>query len=183
MGAMSKEETVLEIFFNSPKHWHFEELLKQSKMSRGRLNHWLTKFTKEGIIKRVKEKGKMPYYISDFYHPAYRNRKKLYITNLFYKTGFLNHLQTLPKAKTVIIFGSMARADWYKESDIDLFIFGEDDELEQGKYELKLHREIQVFTAKNKDDLKKFGPGLLTNIAEGYFIKGKLDFAEVKANA
>lgn len=183
MPLPSKEEKVLELFFNSPEHWHFEKLLKQSKISRGRLNNWLTKFSKEGIIKRVKKKGKMPYYVGNSIHPAYRNRKKIYALNRFYKTGFLNHLQSLPRAKTVIIFGSFSRWDWHEESDIDLFIFGNDDELEQGKYELKLNREIQVFTAKTKTDFKKFRPGLLKDIATGYIVKGTLDFAEVKAHA
>ena len=37
-----------------------------------------------------------------------------------------------------------------------LFIYGDDDALEQGTYERKLHREIQIFTAKTKSDLKTF---------------------------
>ena len=125
----------------------------------------------------------MPYYISNYEHPSYRNRKKLFTLQQFYKTGFLNHLLSLKKAKTVIIFGSMARSDWYKESDIDLFIYGDDDDFELGKYELKLHREIQLFTAKNKRDLKKMGPGLIGNIIEGHLVKGEINFFEVKLNA
>ena len=183
MPLPSKEENVLELFFNSPKHWHFEELLEKSGLSRGRLNSWLHKFLKENIIVRVKEKGKMPYYTSNFGQPAYTNKKRLYALNTFYKTGFLNHLQSLTHAKTIIIFGSMARSDWYKESDIDIFIYGDDDALEQGTYERKLHREIQIFTAKTKSDLKKYDHGLLTNIANGYIVKGNLDFAEVTVHA
>ncbi len=177
---VSKEENILALFFNeSSKHWHFENIVKASKVSRDKASKWLARFVKEGIIKKFKPDGKMPYYIGNFEHPSYRNRKRLYALNLLYKTGFLNHLMSLQKARTVILFGSFARADWYSDSDIDLFIYGEDDELEQGKYERRLHREIQVFTAKNKEDLKKFRHGLLTNIATGYFVKGKLDFAEV----
>lgn len=184
MGLPSKEERVLELFFNEgSKHWHFEEIIRASKVSRDKVNKWLVKFATEGIIEKVEVKGKMPYHVGNFAHPAYRNRKQLYALSLFYKTGFLNHLATLPNANTVIIFGSFARADWYSDSDIDLFVFGKDDELEQGKYERKLCRDIQVFTAKTKEDLKKFRHGLLTNIATGYFVKGSLDFAEVDVHA
>lgn len=183
MPLPSKEDIVLDLFFNSPKQRHFEELLLESKLSRGRLNTWLHKFLKEGIIIRVKNKGKMPYYIGNFGQPAYTNKKKLYALNTFYKTGFLNHLQSLPKAKTVIIFGSMARSDWYKDSDIDLFIYGDDDALEQGMYERKLKREIQVFTAKKKSDFEKYYSGLLVNIVKGYIVKGDLEFADVKIHA
>ena len=177
----SKEESVLELFFNSSKHWHFEELLKESKLSRGRLNIWLKKFEKEGIIKRIKENKKMPYYIGDFDSPSYKSRKRLFALEQFYESGFLNHLQSLEKVKSVIIFGSFSRADWYKESDIDIFIYGDDDEFEQGKYETKLKRDIQLFTAKNEKDLNKIGKELLKNILKGYLVKGDLDFVEVKS--
>lgn len=172
MPLPSKEDVVLELFFNSPRHWHFEELLQKSGLSRGRLNNWLHRFLNEDIIIRVKEKRKMPYYKGNFGHPAYTNKKKLYSLNTFYKTGFLNHLQSLPHTDTIIIFGSMVRSDWYKGSDVDLFIYGDDDELKQGLFEQKLHREIQVFTAKKRSDLRKYSPGLLTNIVKGYIVKG-----------
>ena len=183
MPLPSKEENVLDLFFNSQKHWHFEELLEKSDLSRGRLNSWLHKFLKEGIIIRVKKKWEMPYYQSNIGHPAYTNGKRLYALNTFYKTGFLNHLQSLPDAKTVIIFGSMVRSDWYKESDIDLFIYGDNETLQQGTYERKLKREIQVFSAKKRSDLRKYSSGLLTNIVKGYIVKGNLDFAEVNVRA
>ena len=166
MPLPSKEENVLELFFKSTRRWHFEELMKQSKLSRGRLNNWLTRFIKDRIIKRIKPKGEMPYYLSNHEHPSYRTKKILFALTQMDNTGFLQHLMSLPKAKTVIIFGSMSRWDWYEDSDIDLFIYGDDDKLEQGKYELKLHRGIQVFTARTKKDFEKFNSGLLRNIAE-----------------
>ena len=138
---------------------------------------WLLKLTKEGIIRRVKEKGKMPYYTGDFEHPAYKNRKRIYALNKLYETGFLNHLLQL-KAKTIILFGSFSRADWNTESDIDLFIYGDAKEFEQGKYEQKLGREIQTFTCKDSEECSKFNPALLRNILSGYLVKGNLNFIE-----
>ncbi len=179
----SKEEKIAELFFNNPsRHWHFEEILKKAGISRPQAMNWLKKLTKDGIIKRVKERKKMPYYKGNFESPAYTNLKKLYAINKFYKTGFLNHLMSLPKAKTVIVFGSFARADWYKESDIDLFIYGNAEELEQGKYEKKLGKEIQTFICKNEKELKKFSPGLIRNILRGNVIKGYVP-KEVFTNA
>ena len=180
MGLASKEENVLELIFNSPKHWHFEELIKESKLSRGRLNHWLKKLLNEKIIKRIKEKDKMPYYVGNFDSPSYKNQKRMYALNKLYKTGFLNHLQSLSDAKTVIIFGSFSRSDWYENSDIDLFIYGSAQGLNLSKYELDLEREIQLFECKDKNNLKKFGEGLIKNIIKGNIIKGNLDFCEVK---
>ena len=180
MPKASKEGKMLELFFNEPtKHWHFENILKQSGLSRDKANKWLKRFLGDKLIKRIKLKGKMPYYIGNHEHPKYRNRKKLYALTQFYESGFLDHLQSLKKAKTVILFGSMARSDWYSESDIDLFIYGGDDDFEIYKFQSKLKREVQLFTANSKKDLKKMGPGLLKNIIQGNLIKGNLDFLGV----
>ncbi|MBI2136263.1 nucleotidyltransferase domain-containing protein [Candidatus Woesearchaeota archaeon] len=183
MGLPSKEDQVLELFFNeSSKHWHFEEIVKKSRLSRDKVNKWLKKFMDEGIIMKVEETGKLPYYISNFSQPSYKNRKKLYALNLFYRKGLLNHLTALDKAQTVILFGSFSRADWNTESDIDIFIYGKDDEFEQGKYQKLLKREIQTFTCKDKKELSKFREGVLKNILNGYIVKGNLDFVTNNLN-
>ena len=180
MGLPSKEEKVLELFFNEPtKHWHFEDILKASKTSRSKANKWLAKLAKEGIIKHIKPQGKMPYFQGHFDSPAYRSRKRLFALLQLQKSGFINHLLSLPKAKTVIVFGSFVRADWYKDSDIDIFIYGSDEGLDIYPYRKLLNREIQVFTASGASELEKMGPGLLRNILEGILIKGKIDFVKV----
>lgn len=179
MGSKSKERNVLELFFNeSSRQWHFEEILQKAKISRPQAMKWLKNLAKEGIIRKIKEKNKMPYYTGNFENPAYKNRKRIHALNRFYETGFLNHLLQLPKAKTIIIFGSFARADWNTESDIDLFIYGDAEEFEQGRYEQKLKREIQTFICKNQKECSKFQPGLMQNILSGYLVKGNLNFIE-----
>ena len=167
------------IFNESSKHWHFEDLLKAAQISRPQAARWLKKFLAEGWIQRIKPEGKSPYYIGNHEDPRFQARKRLFALEQFEKVGFLSHLAGLPKAKTVIIFGSMTRWDWYKESDIDVFIYGEDEGLEQGEYWTKLGREIETFICKNKQELHKFPAGLLRNIMEGYRVKGKFDFIEV----
>ena len=169
----SKEEQVLEVFFNSPKHWHFDELLEESDISRSQLVMWLKKLQKEGLIKRLKPKGKMPYYISNPDNPSFRNKKRLFGLEKLTKSGLLDHLHTLEGAKVVILFGSFSRSDWYGSSDIDIFIYGDDDKFKQGEYELKLNREIQVHNAKDRKDLKSIGK-MLPYIISGDFIKGSI---------
>lgn len=178
----SKEKELLELFFNSPKQWHFEELRTTVKIGKPQLARWLKLFEKQGIIKRVKVKGKMPYYTQDFESPSFKNRKKLFALEKLTFSGFFDHLVSLKQAKAVILFGSFARADWYKESDIDIFIYGKDNELEQGKYETKLKHEIQVHCAENKAELKNMDK-LLPYILSGEFIKGSIQELGVEINA
>ncbi|MDP2749969.1 MAG: nucleotidyltransferase domain-containing protein [Nanoarchaeota archaeon] len=179
----SKEEKIISLFFNEPtKHWHFEAILKTAKISRPQAASWLKKFLNAGLVKKVKDKGKMPYYLGDYENPEYQTRKKIYAMEQMAKAGFLQHLASLPKVKTAIIFGSFCRWDWYKESDIDLFIYGDPEGLKTGEYELKLHRDIQLFICENKEELLKFRPGLIKNIIKGNMIKGNIDFVKVNIN-
>ena len=169
----SKEEHVLGLFYNSSKHWHFEEILRKAKISRPQLARWLKKFEKEGLIKRIKPKGKMPHYVQDFDSVHFQQRKMLFARKQLTESGLLSHLASLPKAKAVIVFGSFTRPDWYEGSDIDVFIYGNGEAFEQGKYELKLKREIQVHTAGSKEDLKRMDK-LLPYILAGNFVKGSI---------
>ena len=176
---MNKEENILTLFYNEPtKHWHFEALLKAAKISRPQATKWLKQFIKRKLIKRIKNKAEMPYYIS-LESPEYKAAKRVYALQQFEKSGFLAHLISLPKAKTVIIFGSMVRGDWYTDSDIDVFIYGDAEGLHAFDYELKLKREVQIFECETKDDVQRYKPGFLRNISEGYLIKGELNFITV----
>ncbi len=176
----AKEENIIKLFYEYPtKHWHFEELIKEAKISRPQLNNWLKKFLKEELIKKLEPKNKMPYYVANYESPNYQNNKRLYALENLNKTGFLKHLLELPKAKTVILFGSLSRWDWYKDSDIDLFILGSSEGFKEGEFRKKLHREIQIFSYENKKELQNLPLGLLKNIIAGYKIKGNLNFLEV----
>ena len=180
----SKGEKIMELFFDNPtREWHFEEVVKEAKTARSKADGWLKKFIKEGLIKKIKKKGKMPYYISNYSSPQYRNKKKIFALNKLYETGLLNHLDSLQKAQAIILFGSFSRSDWYKNSDIDIFIYGDPEGLKIANYELKLQRDIQLFICHNKEELEKLGEGLIRNIIKGNIIKGNLDFIEVSISA
>lgn len=184
MGKKSRQEDILELFYEYPtKQWHFTEVRKNVPIADNKVSRWLKLLVKEGIVKRTKLRGKMPYYTSNFENPEYQNRKRIYALERLHKSGFLNHLSSLKKPKAVILFGSFTRWDWHKDSDIDLFILGNDDEFEKGKFEQKLKREIQLFTCQNKKEMKKYNKELLLNIVKGDLIKGDMSFIEVSANA
>lgn len=182
MASPSKEEQILGLILeNSPlKHWHFEEIVKKTDMARAAVNKWLNRYQKEGLLKRIKEKGKFPYFTAGSNNPTYQSKKKLYMLTKLYQSGLIKDLITLEKAKTIVLFGSTARGDWYKDSDIDIFIYGTAKGFEKHKYELKLHRDIELHVFETKDEIKKVKSGLINNVINGYIIKGGIqDIAEV----
>ncbi|MFC1800467.1 nucleotidyltransferase domain-containing protein [Nanoarchaeota archaeon] len=182
MAVQSKEDqlskTILE---NSPlKRWHFEEFVRETNMTRAIINKWLKRYQKEGLIKKVKERGKFPYYTCGLNNPVYKSKKKFYAINQLYQSGLIDHLMGLKRVKTAIVFGSIPRGDWYKDSDVDLFILGDAKGIDKHKYELKLKRDIELHVFSSNKDVKRVRTGLIKNVVNGYIVKGTIqDFAEV----
>ena len=169
---MRRKDTIRGLFFNHPtKHWHFEEILLQSKLSRASTNLWLKRLVDWKLITKIKVKGKMPYYIANYTTDSFKGQKKLFALKQFEESGFLAHLGSL-NAKTVIIFGSFSRADWHCQSDIDLFIYGDAHDFEKGYYEELFDREIQVFNYQSRKEIKRLEPSVLPRIMTGIHIKG-----------
>ncbi|MBI2662164.1 nucleotidyltransferase domain-containing protein [Candidatus Woesearchaeota archaeon] len=172
---MKSNRKMEELFYNYPtKHWHFEELLQEAGLSRAQTNVWLKKLIINNLVIRLKQKGKMPYYIANYQHPHYQNSKRLYAWERLHESGLLDYLVSLDKAEVIILFGSFSRWDWYDNSDVDIFVYGNIDKVYVGKFMPKLKREIQIFSGKDRQDLKQIGSALLKNIIKGITIKGTL---------
>lgn len=182
MASPSKEEKVLKLILeNSPlKEWHFEEIVREAKVTKGVANKWLKKYVKEELLKHIKEKGKFPYFTAGADNFVYYSRKKIYALENLHRSGLITNLLSLKEAKTVIIFGSLIKGDWYKDSDIDIFIYGDAEDFDKKIYELKLGRNIELQVFENKEEIKEIKTGLIKNILNGYIIKGQIqDIAEV----
>lgn len=178
---MKPKPTLKELFYDHPsKHWHFEQLRQESGLSRAQTNEWIQKLRKDNLVVRTKPRGKMPYYTANYHHQHYQNGKRLYALQQLYHSGFLDYITSLERAETVVLFGSFSRSDWYKESDIDIFVYGDIEHLRLGPYLSKLHREVQLFTGKTEEDLQKMGPALLRNIIKGITLKGAIPLEVIK---
>ena len=144
MPSPSKEERLLELILGTSqfKEWHFEELVRESKLTRAIVNKWLKKYESECLISRVKLKGKFPYFIVKGNNPVYLAKKKFYAMEKIYRSGLVKELLSLSEAKTVILFGSFAKGDWYKDSDVDIFILGGISGFDKSVFEEKLKKRI-----------------------------------------
>ena len=75
----------------------------------------------------------------------------------------------------IILFGSIARGDFHKDSDIDLYIeTSSKKEVNLAEFEKKLSRKIQLFRHKNIAKIKN--NNLINNIMNGISLNG---FVEV----
>ena len=182
MASPSKEENVLRLILeNSPlKEWHFEEVVKESKVTKLVANKWLKKYVAEGLLNYVREKGRFPFFTAGRNNPVYCSLKRVYALEQLHMSGLIPKLLSLKTAKTIILFGSIAKGDWYKRSDIDVFILGDVSGFDKNLYELKLNRSIQLHVFHVKKEIEEVKTGLVKNIINGYVVKGRIqDIAEV----
>lgn len=182
MASPSKEDNVLKLLMeNSPlREWHFEEISREAKITKAVANKWLKKCISEGLIKHNKRKGKFPFYSVGSDNPVYISLKRLHIIKQLHDSGLIPGLISLDSAKTIILFGSAARGDWYKNSDIDIFILGNASDFDKKPYEEKLHMNIELHTFQDRDEINDVKTGLIKNVINGYVIKGQIqDIAEV----
>ncbi len=182
MASKSKEDNVLKLILeNSPlKEWHFESIVKEAKVTKAVANKWLKKYVKEGLLKHIKEKGKFPYFTAGSNNPIYYSLKRVYAMEQLHNSGLIPRLLSIKNAKTVILFGSIIRGDWYKDSDIDIFVFGNLPEFNKQIYELKLGKHIEMHTFQNKREIQSVKTGLIKNVINGYVVKGQIqDIANV----
>ena len=73
---------------------------------------------------------------------------------------------------TIILFGSLSKAETKQDSDIDLAVFAHKKELKFDVFEKKLKRKIQVFWFASIKDIKS--KDLASSIINGYPIKGRI---------
>ncbi len=182
MPSPSKEENILKLILEtSPfKEWHFEELVKQSNTSKAITNKWLKKYLDEGLLKKIIKKNKYPIYTVGEKNITYLYKKKLYALEQLHKSKLLETLHNLKESKTIILFGSIINGDWYKNSDIDIFILGNPSEFNKKVFEDKLQREIELHIFENKKEIKEIKTTLIKNIINGYVIKGRIqDIANI----
>jgi len=188
MAYPSKEERILELFYNEyTRHWHFHDIAKAAGVSDVVASKWLRHYCSDKLIKRIKPRGKMPYYIANWDNILFHNKKKLFAITKMHESGLIYELQRLPHARTIVIFGSFVRSDWHTNSDIDVFIYGDPGELRFGTFwkGLGLHgksRDVSVHSYPSIEEIRNIHSGLMKNVVKGLFVKGNIhDIAEVAA--
>jgi len=177
MASPSKEDRILKLILeNSPlKEWHFEEIVKEADITKAIANKWLKKYVKEGLLKRVKEKKRFPFFMVGENNFFYYSKKRIYALEKLHKSGLIPKLLSLNNVKTIILFGSIIKGDWYKDSDIDIFMYGYSNDFDKSIYEYKLGKHIELHIFQNKKEIDEVKTGLIKNVINGYVIKGQIN--------
>jgi predicted nucleotidyltransferase len=166
---------VLKIFMDDPARregFQLREISRMAKLAPKSVGIYLGELEKEGLI--VKERQKATGY------PVYRARgggetfrffKKLDAVYSMKASGLLDYLSETMTPDAIVLFGSAARGEDTKESDIDIFVQCRERRADVSKFEKALKRRISLFFGENFSELSG---ELKNNVINGITLKGYL---------
>ena len=129
----------------------------------------LNYYNKENLLLKEKYKNYLLFY-------ANKESKNFIDLSRMYWHDRLRDLLSYMEEKlvnpTIILFGSLSKAEAKVDSDIDIAIFSIKKELNIDRFEKKIKRGIQIFWFTLPEDIKN--KDLKNNIINGYILKGRL---------
>jgi len=162
--------TLKPFFEDNYRRINVREYARMQKISPPTASKKLTGLEKEGVLKVEKDRQFIYYYAnkeSQVFIQLLRVYWQIQLNNL----GFLEELRREYINPTIILFGSLSKAETKIDSDIDLALFSpRKKEINLNKYEKALKRKIQILIFKNKEEVKN--KQLLNNILNGHKLEG-----------
>lgn len=125
-------------------------------------------YEKEGLLIKEKDRNYIMFHANKESHVFVELSRLYWRYKLMEIVSFIAEKMTNP---TIILFGSLSKAEVKPDSDIDIAIIGGKDEIDLSQFRKSLGREIQDFWF---ETLKDVDSGLVNNIINGYVLAGKM---------
>ena len=165
------QEEILNIFFEYPtKDFHIRGIAKILNIPKTTVSYHINNYLKEKLILK-REDGVFPSFKANETNEMYRFYKKQEFLKKIISFGLIDHLEKEFNPKCIILFGSFAKVEYDKNSDIDIFIQSKESNYHLDKFEKILKHKINLFFESN---LNKLSPELLNNIVNGIKLGGIL---------
>lgn len=171
-------DKVLELFIKEPeREFHVREIAKILKKSPTTISKYLKDYEKKKILSSVRKLNHLLFQANSE-SPNFKQLKLNYNLDLLHESGFIDYLtEEFNEPKAIVLFGSFAKAEDNKNSDIDLLIVSsKKEEVNLEKFEKKLGHKIQLFVhsegeleklkVKNKELFNNWINGI---VVHGYF--------------
>ncbi|MBF0479589.1 MAG: nucleotidyltransferase domain-containing protein [Candidatus Omnitrophica bacterium] len=183
LGSKTRQ-VLLNTFFSNPgNEYYTRQLASMHKMSVGTLHREIKKLIFLGIL-NVREVGNIKLFYLNKQNPVYEELK-----NIVYKTaGVIKLVQDclikINGVKAAFIYGSFAKGEERQDSDIDIFLIGDDIDEDKlviniSNLEKKLFKEINYtrYTNGEYQKEKKKKNSFVLEVIKGkkIFIKGSKD--------
>lgn len=167
---------VLEVFFDNPIPkgigFQLREISRKIKIAPPSVKKYLNELERENlIIKDNHRTQSYPVYTANRDNEYFKFLKKLDIIKKINDTELLNYIHENCMPDVIILFGSASRGEDIKESDIDLFLISDKENLNLDSFEKRLGRKINILFSNN---FNKLSNELKNNIINGIILKGYL---------
>ncbi|MFH1105660.1 MAG: nucleotidyltransferase domain-containing protein [Candidatus Aenigmatarchaeota archaeon] len=164
---------ILQVFFDDPEaNFQLREISRKAGIAVTSVKMHLKALSEEGLIAiEPRTKRKYPAYFANRMDNRFRLLKKINTVLTISYSGLLNYLNDKYMPDAIVLFGSAAKGEDTKDSDLDLFLLCSEKSPDLGKFEKALGRKISIFYS---EDLGKLGSELKNNIINGIVLKGYL---------
>jgi len=164
------QNEIKRIFFENPsKTYHIREIARLLKMSKTAVSYHINQLIKQEII--LVKKGVFKEYAANESSRKYRFPKMVYSMEKIEESGLIDLLEEETAPKSIVLFGSFAKAEFDSNSDIDIFIQSKEQSINIRDFEKKISHKINLFF---EPDLKKLSDELFNNIVNGIKLRGYL---------
>ena len=159
------QKRLLKLFFEEPnRNFGIREIAKLIKIPKTSVSRYLKELLKEELVKKEKEG-----YAGNDLNPFFKIYKKIYFLEDVYKSGIIEFLQEDLYPKCIILFGSFAKGEYIKSSDIDIFVQAKEKGIDLSKFEKKLKHKVSIFF---EERLEKLSNELFNNLINGIKLGG-----------
>ena len=136
---------VARFFLENPyEEVYLRQLAKKLGLSAFAIKKYADLLIKENLIKEER-KANLRYFKSNINNLFFKYIKIAFSINLILKSMLLDSLkQSLANVSSIVLFGSMAKGEDDRNSDVDLLIIGKEKPLNLEKFEMKLGKSITL---------------------------------------
>jgi predicted nucleotidyltransferase len=158
------------LFFEHPgKEFYLRQIARLAKTPKTTASRVLKSLLGEGLIKRI-NKEPNDVYLADTQNPMYRFYKQFWIIEKIRRSGVIEHIVEATHPNAVVLFGSCAKGEYNKESDIDLYVEGQDTPLDLERF--RLGRKVHiVFYTGIRNVSRELRQGILNGIVLYGFVR------------
>jgi len=153
---MDKKEEIIKFFINEPEmEFHVRELSRILKKSPTTISKYLGEYGKQGILKSERKFNHL-FFKANTENRVFRQIKLNYNLQSLQMSGVVDFLEVeLNYPSAIVLFGSFAKANNNKNSDIDILVISPSKKkISLEKFEEKLNKKIQLFVH-SKEEIKK----------------------------
>ena len=136
---------VVKFFLENP----YEEVYLRQLANKLKLSTFATKKYADFLIKedliREERKANLRYLKANINNLFFKQLKISFNINKILKSGLINFLQeNIANISSIVLFGSMAKGEDDKNSDVDILIIGKEKYIDLNKFEEKIYKNITL---------------------------------------